>query len=151
MKDVNEFLASIPLNTDMGMLPVTVTYQDSCHLAHGQKVRSAPRKLLAQVPGLKFREMTLSDLCCGSAGIYNVVHNEMAMQILEKKMTHVNQTAAEVIATANPGCLLQLQAGVRLHGRNQRVVHVIELLDEAYQARRLFSVSIKDAKTGTAR
>jgi glycolate oxidase iron-sulfur subunit len=133
MKDVNEFLASIPLNPDMAAMPVTVTYQDSCHLAHGQKVRSAPRKLLAQVPGLQFREMALSDLCCGSAGIYNVVQNEMAMQILEKKMTHVNQTSAELIATANPGCLLQLQAGVRLHGKNQRVVHVIEILDEAYR------------------
>jgi glycolate oxidase iron-sulfur subunit len=135
MKDVNEFLASIPLNTDMGEMPITVTYQDSCHLAHGQKVRSAPRRLLAQVPGLQFREMALSDLCCGSAGIYNVVHNEMALQILEKKMVHVNNTAAEVIATANPGCLLQLQAGVRLHGKSQRVVHVIEILDEAYRKR----------------
>ena len=132
MKDVNEFLASIPLNTNMAAMPITVTYQDSCHLAHGQKVRSAPRQLLKQVPGLEFREMALSDLCCGSAGIYNVVQNEMAMQILEKKMTHVNQTSAEVIATANPGCLLQLQAGVRLHGKNQRVVHIIEILDEAY-------------------
>jgi glycolate oxidase iron-sulfur subunit len=116
----------------MGQMPVTVTYQDSCHLAHGQKVRTAPRKLLAQVPGLQFREMPLSDLCCGSAGIYNVVHNEMAMQLLDKKMTHVNNTGAEMIATANPGCLLQLQAGVRLHGKEQRVVHVIEILDEAY-------------------
>ena len=133
MRDVNEFLASIPLNTDMGTMRITVTYQDSCHLAHGQKVRTAPRKLLAQVPGLEFREMALSDLCCGSAGIYNVVHNEMAMQILDKKMVHVNQTGAEVIATANPGCLLQLQAGVRLHGRGQRVVHVVEILDEAYE------------------
>jgi len=133
MRDVTEFLAAIPLNTDMGVMPIKVTYQDSCHLAHGQKVRSAPRRLLAQVPGLEFREMALSDLCCGSAGIYNVVHNQMAMQILDKKMTHVNATGAEVIATANPGCLLQLQAGVRLHGKGQRVVHVVEILDEAYE------------------
>lgn len=133
VRDVTEFLAGISLNTDMGVLPLTVTYQDSCHLAHGQKVRSAPRQLLAQVPGVEFREMALSDLCCGSAGIYNVVHTEMAMQILDKKMTHVNQTGADVIATANPGCLLQLQSGVRMHGRNQRVVHVVELLDEAYE------------------
>ena len=133
MKDVNEFLASIELNRNMGSLPITVTYQDSCHLAHGQKVRSAPRKLLEAVPGLQFREMALSDLCCGSAGVYNVVQNEMAMQILEKKMTHVNNTGAEVIATANPGCLLQLQAGASLHGHGQRVVHVMELLDEAYR------------------
>jgi glycolate oxidase iron-sulfur subunit len=133
MKDVNEFLASIPLNNDMGRLPLTVTYQDSCHLAHGQKVRAAPRKLLAQVPGLEFREMPLSDLCCGSAGIYNVVHTDMAMQILERKMTYVNGTGADVITTANPGCMLQLEAGARLFGKGQRVAHVVEILDEAYQ------------------
>ena len=85
------------------------------------------------MPGLTFCEMALSDLCCGSAGIYNVVENEMSMQILERKMEHVNRTGAEVIATANPGCMLQLRAGVRMHGAGQRVVHVIELLDEAYQ------------------
>ncbi len=133
MKDVNEFLASIELNREMRKLDLSVTYQDSCHLAHGQKVRTAPRKLLASIPGLNFREMPLADVCCGSAGIYNVVQNEMAMQILEKKMTSVNSTGAQVIATANPGCLLQLRAGAALHGHGQRVVHVVELLDEAYR------------------
>lgn len=132
MKDVNEFLASIELNTNMVSVPLTVTYQDSCHLAHGQKVRIPPRRLLAAVPGLQFREMPLADLCCGSAGIYNVVENEMAMAVLEKKMQSVNATGAEVIATANPGCMLQLEAGVRLHGRGQRVAHVVEILDQAY-------------------
>jgi glycolate oxidase iron-sulfur subunit len=78
--------------------------------------------------------MPLSDLCCGSAGIYNVVQSGMSMQILEKKMENVNRTGADVIATANPGCILQLRAGASLHGKGQRVVHVIELLDEAYQA-----------------
>ncbi|HXI43806.1 MAG TPA: (Fe-S)-binding protein, partial [Bryobacteraceae bacterium] len=133
MKDVTEFLASIELNREMGPVPVTVTYQDSCHLAHGQKVRVPPRRLLAAIPGLQFREMPLSDLCCGSAGIYNVVENEMAMAVLDKKMQSVNTTGAQVIATANPGCMLQLEAGVRLHGQGQRVVHVVELLDEAYK------------------
>ena len=133
MRDVNEFLAAIEINLDMGPLPVTVTYQDSCHLAHGQKIRIPPRRLLAAVPGLVFREMPLSDLCCGSAGVYNVVENEMAMAVLEKKMQSVNSTGAEVIATANPGCMLQLEAGVRLHGHGQRVAHVVELLDEAYR------------------
>jgi glycolate oxidase iron-sulfur subunit len=133
MKDVNEFLASVELNRAMGPVPVTVTYQDSCHLAHGQRVRAAPRKLLEAVPGLSFREMPLSDLCCGSAGIYNVTQNEMAMKILESKMALVNSTGAEVIATANPGCILQLRAGARLYGRGQRVAHVVELLDEAYR------------------
>jgi glycolate oxidase iron-sulfur subunit len=133
MQDVTEFLASIELNPEMQPLHVTVTYQDSCHLAHGQRIRTAPRKLLEAVPGLTFREMPLSDLCCGSAGIYNVVQNEMSMQILEGKMKDVNRTGADVIATANPGCILQLRAGVNLHGKGQRVVHVVELLDEAYR------------------
>jgi len=133
MKDVNEFLASIELNPRMGEVAITATYQDSCHLAHGQRVRTQPRKLLRAVPGLKFREMPMSDLCCGSAGIYNVVQNEMAMTVLKSKMDYVNMTGAEVIVTANPGCMLQLQAGARMHGKGQRVAHVVEILDEAYR------------------
>jgi glycolate oxidase iron-sulfur subunit len=133
MKDVNEFLAALELNPRMGAMPVTVTYQDSCHLAHGQKIRAQPRKLLRAVPGLTLREMPMSDLCCGSAGIYNVVQNEMAMSILKSKMDYVNMTAADIIVTANPGCMLQLQAGSRIHGQGRRVAHVVEILDEAYQ------------------
>ncbi len=134
MKDVTEFLASITLNPHMGSVDTVVTYQDSCHLAHGQKIRSAPRQLLRAIPGLKLREMAGADLCCGSAGIYNVVHTPMAMQILEKKMETAAHTGASIIATANPGCLLQLDAGTRLFGKAQRVVHVVELLDQAYSS-----------------
>src|SRR5262249_552819 len=129
---VNEFLASIEFIAPAREIRAIVTYQDSCHLAHGQKVRSAPRKLLASVPGLTIKEMRLSDLCCGSAGIYNVLHTDMSMQVLQKKMDVVNATGAERIATANPGCMLQLRAGVEKWGRGQRVSHVIEILDEAY-------------------
>jgi glycolate oxidase iron-sulfur subunit len=136
MKDVTEFLGSIELNREMTPVPITVTYQDSCHLAHGQKIRTPPRRLLAAIPGLQFREMPLADLCCGSAGIYNVVENDMAMAVLEKKMQSVKATGADVIATANPGCMLQLEAGARLHGHGQRVAHVVELLDEAYGNRK---------------
>jgi glycolate oxidase iron-sulfur subunit len=132
VKDVNEFLASIELNRDMKPLSLTVTYQDSCHLAHGQKIRSAPRKLLNAVPGLQLREMPLSDLCCGSAGIYNVVHTGMSMALLRKKMDFVNGTGAQAIVTANPGCMLQLAAGVQKFGQGQRVAHVVQILDEAY-------------------
>jgi glycolate oxidase iron-sulfur subunit len=133
VKDVNEFLASIPLNPNLGPLAATVTYQDSCHLAHGQKITQAPRRLLAAIPGLQFREMISPDLCCGSAGVYNVVQNEMAMALLARKMAAVNRTGASLIATANPGCMLQLEAGVRMHGNGQRVAHVVELLDQAYR------------------
>jgi len=134
MKDVNEFLASTGLNPRMGEVPGVATYQDSCHLAHGQRVRSAPRELLRQVPGLTLKEMPMSDLCCGSAGIYNVVHTNMALALLEKKMRSVNSTRADRIVTANPGCMLQLRAGVERHGHGQRVSHVVEVLDEAYRA-----------------
>ena len=132
MRDVTEFLASIELNREMAPLDGIVTYQDSCHLAHGQRIRTAPRQLLAAIPGLRFREMRSPDICCGSAGIYNVVENQMSLQILASKMEAVNATGAGIIATANPGCLLQMEAGVRLHGNRQRVMHVVELLDEAY-------------------
>ena len=133
MCDITEFLAAIELNPEMGPIHATVTYQDSCHLAHGQRVRTAPRKLLAAVPGLTFREMSGADLCCGSAGIYNVVENEMSMQILTRKMEAARNSGAEIIATANPGCLLQLRAGARLHRTGQRVMHVVEILDLAYK------------------
>lgn len=133
VKDVLEFLAGAGVNADaMRPLSYRVTYQDSCHLAHGQKVKQAPRLLLRAMPGLNFVEMPLSDLCCGSAGIYNVIHDEMAASILAKKMTYVQSVQPDVIVTANPGCMLQLEAGVRRFGSGQRVMHVVELLDEAY-------------------
>lgn len=132
VKDVNEFLASIDLQPPAREFAATVTYQDSCHLTHGQKLPAPPRKLLNSIPGLRFKEMPFADHCCGSAGVYNVQHTDMSLRLLEKKMGHANATQAEIIASANPGCLLQLQAGVRLHGSGQRVMHVMEVLDEAY-------------------
>ena len=133
MKDVNEFLASIELRAPTKPLNMTVTYQDSCHLCHGQKIRVQPRKLLGAIPGVTLKEMALSDMCCGSAGIYNVVHNDIAMSLLSKKMQSVNATGAECIVTANPGCMIQLQAGAKIHGTGQPVLHVVEVLDRAYR------------------
>ena len=112
MKDVTEFLASIELNTDMKPVPYTVTYQDSCHLAHGQKIRTPPRVLLRSVPGLTLKEMPMSDLCCGSAGIYNVVENEMSM--------------------AHPG----YEDAVRQHGQPRRDRHGKSWLHAAVARRR---------------
>lgn len=133
-KDVNEFLGSIELNTKLGPVPVTVTYQDSCHLAHGQKVTKQPRALIQKIPGLTFEEMPNSAICCGSAGIYNVVQNEMAMEVLDSKMRNVNLTKASRVISSNPGCMLQLRAGEKLHGKGRTVQHVVELLDESYAA-----------------
>jgi len=133
MRDVNEFLASIELNPNMKPINAVVTYQDSCHLAHGQKVTKAPRQLISKIPGITFVEMPNASICCGSAGIYNVVQNELAMEILESKMGKVNVTKADRVISSNPGCMLQLRAGEKLHGQNRPVQHVIELLDEAYR------------------
>ncbi len=131
IKDVTEFLAELGLREPAKKLARRVTYQDPCHLAHGQRVRSAPRGLL-QAAGCELVEMPHSDHCCGSAGIYNVAQNELAMQILDAKMDDVATTSADVIATANVGCMLQLRAGVARRGLKMEVKHVLELLDEAY-------------------
>ncbi|MBY0502826.1 MAG: 4Fe-4S dicluster domain-containing protein [Bryobacteraceae bacterium] len=134
MRDVNEFLASLDLNLNMKPIQARVTYQDSCHLAHGQKVTKAPRQLIARIPGITLVEMPNASICCGSAGIYNVVQNELAMEILSSKMGNVNLTKADRVISSNPGCMLQLRAGEKLHGQNRPVQHVVELLDEAYRA-----------------
>jgi glycolate oxidase iron-sulfur subunit len=130
-RDVTEFLAALGLSAPLKALPLRVTYQDSCHLLHGQKVREAPRKLLRAIPGLDLVELPYSDLCCGSAGVYNVTQTEASLDLLAEKMRHASATRAQVIATSNPGCLLQLRAGAEMHHTNQQVLHVIELLDQA--------------------
>ncbi|HKT13056.1 MAG TPA: (Fe-S)-binding protein [Terriglobia bacterium] len=132
VRDVTEFLAGIDFNRNLGTVRARATYQDPCHLGHAQRIRSAPRQLLAAIPGLEFVELKESEVCCGSAGIYNVVQNEMAERLLKAKMQRVDETGAELILTANPGCLLQLRAGVARFTSKRRVLHVIELLDEAY-------------------
>jgi glycolate oxidase iron-sulfur subunit len=132
VKDVTEFLASIDFCQDFAPVKARATYQDPCHLLHAQRIRSAPRKLLAAIPGLDLVELKEAEICCGSAGIYNVVQNEMAERLLAAKMRRIDETGADMILTANPGCLLQLRAGVARSTQNQRrVLHVVELLDEA--------------------
>jgi glycolate dehydrogenase iron-sulfur subunit len=110
---------------------VRITYQDSCHLLHGQKVREAPRQLLRAIPNLEFVELPYSEICCGSAGSYNITQTKTSLDLLAGKMRHAKATHAELIVTANPGCLLQMRAGATLHNTNQQVLHVIELLDRA--------------------
>jgi glycolate oxidase iron-sulfur subunit len=129
VRDVTEFLDSLGLVAPIKEFPSRVTYQDSCHLLHGQKVREAPRRLLKAVPGIQFVELPYSDICCGSAGVYNVTETEAAMELLTEKMKNAASTGAEVIVTANPGCLLQMRAGAEMHRTGQKVLHVMELLD----------------------
>ena len=131
MRDATEFLAELGISAHLRALSVKVTYQDSCHLLHGQKVREAPRKLLRSIPGLELVEMAMADYCCGSAGSYNVTETQTSLALLAEKMKHARATNAPMIVTANPGCLLQMRAGAEIHGTGQEVVHVMELLDRA--------------------
>lgn len=114
--------------------PMVVTYHESCHLSHGQKVVTQPREILRTIPGLKLVELLEANWCCGSAGIYNLTQPEMAGQLLNRKIAHIKSTGATTVATANPGCLLQLVNGAAQAGLRLRVVHPITLLAEAYRA-----------------
>jgi glycolate oxidase iron-sulfur subunit len=129
--DVSEFLFALGLSAACNPLALRVTYQDSCHLLHGQKVGEAPRALIRAVPGVELVEMPLADHCCGSAGVYNVTQTKTALELLAEKMKHAAGTGAQAMVTANPGCLLQLRAGATLHRTGQEVLHVVELLDRA--------------------
>lgn len=131
VRDVTEFLAELGLVAALRPLPTRVTYQDSCHLVHGQKIREAPRKLIRTVSGVELVEMPLADHCCGSAGVYNVTETDASMELLKEKMEFARSTGARTIVTANPGCILQLRAGAEMCGTGQEVVHVVELLARA--------------------
>jgi glycolate oxidase iron-sulfur subunit len=133
VRDISELLAEIPLKPPGGDVPVRVTYHEACHLCHAQGVRKQPRKVISQIPGIEFVEMKESDWCCGSAGIYNLTHPERAAQILDRKLENVSATRAEVVLTGNPGCLLQLDAGMKRKGIKARVMHPVQLLAEAYK------------------
>ncbi|MCG8353788.1 MAG: (Fe-S)-binding protein [Chloroflexales bacterium] len=134
IKDVHEFLAGIELNrADLGALPISVTYQEPCHLAHAQRITTQPRTLLSAIPGLELREMHESALCCGSAGIYNITQPDMAAHLGARKVNNALATGAKVIATGNPGCALQLAGQLQRRGEDVQVRYIVELLDEAYR------------------
>ncbi|MBA2364727.1 MAG: (Fe-S)-binding protein [Chloroflexia bacterium] len=118
----------------MGTLDAVVTYQEPCHLVHAQRISKEPRRLLRAIPGVQLVEMEESAVCCGSAGIYNITEPERSSQLLDRKLAHALATHPDVIASANPGCILQLQSGLRARGSSIRVAHVVDLFDEAYEA-----------------
>ncbi len=132
VQDVTEFLVAQGLTAEPGRLEMTVTYQEPCHLVHAQRVSAQPRALLAAIPGLTLVEMPESSLCCGSAGIYNLLQPDMSSQLLQRKLDNAGRTGAPTIVSANPGCMLQLQSGLRQRGTDTDVVHIMTLLDQAY-------------------
>ena len=133
-QDVTEFLAGLPFDPPRGEIRRHITYQDSCHLAHAQRITQAPRSILSSIPGVRFDEMDNASRCCGAAGIYSITQREMSRRLLESKMEAVAATGAETVVTANPGCVIQLEAGMRAVGISGRVCHVVDLLDESYRA-----------------
>jgi glycolate oxidase iron-sulfur subunit len=133
VRDVSEILAEGGLKGTLHPVNLRVAYHDACHLAHGQRVRSQPRSLLAAVPGLELVPLSEADFCCGSAGVYNLLHPEVAREFLNRKLDRLAETGAEVVVAGNPGCLLQIAAGLRERSMPMRAAHTIELLDWSYR------------------
>jgi len=135
LKDIHEWLVTIgcraPAKTELS--PTIVTYHEACHLCHGQKITRQPREILQKIPDLVNKELTESTWCCGSAGIYNLIQPEMANQLLDRKLAHIEKTGCSVVATGNPGCMAHISNGVRKKNLPLRVAHPVTLLAEAYR------------------
>jgi glycolate oxidase iron-sulfur subunit len=140
LRDIHEWLIEIgfekpqPSEYPAPAEPVALTYHEACHLCHGQKISAQPREILRSIPGIELRELPEAQWCCGSAGVYNITQPEMSSKLLTRKLGHLQTTKAECVATANPGCMLQLQNGLRQTGDEVTVKHPVSLLAQAYRA-----------------
>ncbi len=132
VRDITEWLAEIGLPGPKNDVQLRVTYQDACHLAHAQRIKKQPRDLIRSLPGVEFVEMRHPDICCGAAGLYSTLEPTMSNRILQEKLTDLAATRADVVVTANPGCQMQLSAGLRASKSKMRVEHITELLASAY-------------------
>jgi glycolate oxidase iron-sulfur subunit len=132
VKDITEWLAEIGLPEPKRPAKLRVTYQDACHLAHAQRIRKQPRDLIRSVPGVQLVEMRHPEICCGAAGLYSTLEPSMSNRILQEKLDDMIATRADVVVSANPGCQMQLEAGLRARKSPMRVQHVTELLASAY-------------------
>ena len=130
-RDISEVLTELEPQAVRGPVAMRVAYHDACHLQHAQGVRVQPRKLLKQIPGLELGEIAESEICCGSAGIYNLLEPDAATQLRDRKVQNILKIDAEVIVSGNPGCLLQLAAGLEAAGRPLRMMHLVEVLDQS--------------------
>ena len=130
VRDVSEFLQELGPVAERNPLPVTAAYHDACHLAHAQGIRKQPRQTLKQIPGMDVKEIREAEICCGSAGIYNMVEPEPAAELGERKANNILKTGAQMIVTSNPGCMLQIQASLKKMGRDGLpMAHPVEVLD----------------------
>jgi glycolate oxidase iron-sulfur subunit len=133
VKDISEFLVALGPIPPEGSMPRKVAYHDACHLCHGQQIRSQPRALLSMIPGLEQVALDETEICCGAAGTYNLTQPEMSERLGRRKMDHIEATGADVVATGNVGCILQIARKVKERGKAIEVVHPIDLLDQAYR------------------
>jgi glycolate oxidase iron-sulfur subunit len=133
VRDVSQQLAATGVRGGAPLGGLEATYDASCHLLHGQGARVEPLRVMGSIEGLRLAPLEGSDVCCGGAGVYNLMEEELSARVLEEKMKHVAETGASVLATGNAGCHMQLGAGARLRGMNLKVVHPVELLDESYR------------------
>jgi glycolate oxidase iron-sulfur subunit len=129
VRDASEFVHELGPRAERHPLPVTAAYHDACHLSHGQRVRRQPRELLRAVPGLELRDIPESEICCGSAGIYNLVEPQAAGMLGERKAKNILTTGAKVLVSGNPGCLLQVRASLERLGSPLSLKHPMEVLD----------------------
>ena len=146
VRDISEFLVQLGPIAPTHPLRLKVTYHDPCHLCHAQQIRSQPRQLLELIPGLKLLPLEESEICCGAAGTYNLTQPEMSERLGQRKMAHLAATGADVVATGNVGCLLQIARKVKEKGSAMKVVHPVDLLDEAYGGKRIDHKGTKGTK-----
>ena len=137
VKDVSEFLDALGILPPTGELNLKATYHDACHLGHAQKIKEAPRRLLAQIPGLQMVDLPETELCCGAAGTYNLTEPEMAQRLSERKLKHILSTGAQVVVTGNVGYIMQIAREARQQGHKLSVVHPMDLLDLSYRGEQL--------------
>jgi len=153
LRDVQEWLIEIgcraPAESPFDG-PAAVTYHESCHLVHGQKIARQPRALLKLLPGVTLTELPESSWCCGSAGIYALTQPEQAEALLTRKVSHIRTTGAAVVATANPGCHLQIARGLKDSAANVRVVHPVSLLAQGYRRERRPAISSAASRRGSS-
>lgn len=149
VRDISEILVELGPVTERHPLPVTIAYHDACHLSHAQKVRSQPRQLLRAIPGLTVKEIADGDLCCGSAGIYNLTNPEPARELGDRKAVNVAATRAELLVTSNPGCLLQITDALARQGKHISTAHMILVLDASLRGRDVQTL-LQEAPTATA-
>ncbi len=137
VKDVHEFLDELGTVPPSGRIEATATYHDACHLGHAQSITEPPRRLLAKIPGLKLIDLPETEICCGSAGTYNLNEAEMSDRLARRKLENILSTGAEIVLAANAGCLLQIHREVRRNGCQLKVMHPMDLLDLSYRGESL--------------